>query len=266
MTEHCGIGAWAQNSTSSVRRRPTQAAHSCASRSCGTYFPRAHDGARAVERVCHVFHVEPRREAARPVRLLPPGASHFDGSTGPHDCPRESRPRVRSGDTDPTYMSFASPRGPWSEPARLFPRWTGSDDFAPLILPSGSVLRCGARSARGRVFLATSPDWRNASTRAAPHRGHSTTSAPPAPKTLPLPRHRRLVPRGVPPHVRRRDRDAMVARHVRRARLLARRTDGSTGVAWGNAEHPHGNAVPFIDGSNFSCATRVFDASGEPAP
>lgn len=169
MTEHCGIGAWAQNS---------RIVHASSAAPGGAY---QRDGV-----VWNVFSHEPEVvrgpnneyvmyytaniRSKHGVCNCCKTTSKCDGSTGPNDCPSGSSflPERRRLDADPSYMSWSmSPNGPWSTPMQIFAGYRGSDtNFAPVILKNGSLVALWREwTNRGsRVYLATALDWKNAST------------------------------------------------------------------------------------------------------
>jgi hypothetical protein len=276
MTEHCGIGAWAQNSrivhavasTPSAGFKRTQVVREVFSHE--PMLARAPSG----EYVMY-FTSNRANQTHGACNCCRPGKSKCDGSTGPGDCPARARPSARPGaprDSSPTWMSYAAaPEGPWSEPQQVFPGWHGSDtNFAPLILQNGSLLGLWRswEATGSRVFLASAPDWRNVSSYVQHHEEvvsvglgtagtedpflyldegggcvgevHSCTDSA---KSSHGGGHflRSQVPCGLPPYVRRGHGHRVVARHVWRARLLDGR--GALGVrrrGVGQREPPEG--------------------------
>jgi hypothetical protein len=60
------------------------------------------------------------------------------------------------------------PNGNWSTPQLMFEHYKGGDtNFAPLILPNGSIVAMwrhwGGGNGGSRLFLATAPDWKDPS-------------------------------------------------------------------------------------------------------
>ena len=184
MTEHCGIGAWAQNS---------RVIHAVSDTPGGSYTrkdvtwevfshePEVVRGDKG-EYVMY-FTAQLRSEHGACNCCQPGGVSKCDGSTGPKDCGggggggvlRRRGPPHRLGDSDPSYMSWASsPDGPWSKPVQIFANYTGADtNFAPHIFADGSLVAIWREwTARGsRCYLATASDWRDPSTYAQ-HTAH----------------------------------------------------------------------------------------------
>ena len=129
------------------------------------------------------FTADPRSEHGD-CNCCRPGVGPCDGSTGPGDCahsthggPRAYRwegAEASGGNKEASCvgscMSYTSdPNGNWSAPQQLFPNYHGSDtNFAPLILPNGSLIgmwrRWGGGKGGSRQFLATASDWKNLST------------------------------------------------------------------------------------------------------
>lgn len=168
MTEHCGIGAWSQNS---------RVIHATSTSPSGPYTRQ--------NVVWEVFSHEPEvvpgpngefvmyftAQLRSPHGLCDccrQGDDPCDGSTGPNDCP--SNPL---GDSDGSFMSWApanstgDERWDWSSPQPLFPDYVGSDtNFAPIILQNGSLVALWREwTERGsRQYVATATDWKNMST------------------------------------------------------------------------------------------------------
>ncbi|GMH71994.1 hypothetical protein TL16_g05803 [Triparma laevis f. inornata] len=171
MTEHCGIGAWAQNS---------RIVHAVAE-SADKPFER-------VDVVWEVFSHEPEvvpgpngeyvmyftaqlRGEHGDCECCRDGSGPCDGSTGPGDCGDDVDYEFLKnvGDSDPSWMSFTDdPAGNWSEPLQILGDWQGSDtNFAPVILKNGSMValwRDWTALGGSRVFLATGSDWKDPST------------------------------------------------------------------------------------------------------
>ena len=160
MTEHCGIGAWAQNSR--IIRATAKDLGSPFVREQVVWKVFSHEPmmARAPTGEYVMYFTSNRAEAEHgECDCCRAGQSRCDGSTGPGDCPSEVVDAVRQryerraatlggervggervggervggerareagglGDSSPTYMSYASaPEGPWSEPQAVFPHW-----------------------------------------------------------------------------------------------------------------------------------------------
>ena len=168
MTEHCGIGAWRQNS---------RIVHATSRSPGGPYVRR--------DVVWDVFSHEPEVVPGPNGEYVMfftadiqskhgfcdccrPGHGPCDGSTGPGDCSGKAPGRADS------WMSWTmDPDGNWSDPVKLFPTYTGSDtNFAPIILPNGSLVAMWRRwTSRGsRQYIATAADWRDPSTYVQHHR------------------------------------------------------------------------------------------------
>lgn len=164
MTEHCGIGAWAQNS---------RVIHATSKTPTGPYQRR--------ETVWEVFSHEPEVVPGPHGEYVmyftadlrsPHGDCNCcrdvcDGSTGPGDCPSILR------DSDGSFMSFATPNATvstgwsWSDPKPIFEGYHGSDtNFAPVILQNGSLVALWREwTERGsRQFIATASNWKDTST------------------------------------------------------------------------------------------------------
>ena len=279
MTEHCGIGAWAQNSR--IIRAEADEPHGPFRRQQVVWNVFAHEPmmARAPTGEYVMFFTSNRAE--RPHGLCnccQANISKCDGSTGPYDCPSGSLPlRAWSGDADPTYMSFArAPHGPWSTPQAIFPDWKGSDtNFAPLILEDGSLLGLWRswEATGSRVFLATAPDWRNVSSYVQHHDEVISVDLGTAGTEDPfLYRDDAGHFHAVFHHMFGEGTSTQWWLDTCGGHAFSR--DGLTweysGVAWGNAEHPHGNAVHFTDGSKFSFTRRerphlIFGSDGAPS-
>eukprot|EP01065_Artemidia_motanka_P041135 TRINITY_DN5279_c2_g1_i1.p1 TRINITY_DN5279_c2_g1~~TRINITY_DN5279_c2_g1_i1.p1 ORF type:complete len:514 (+),score=143.63 TRINITY_DN5279_c2_g1_i1:56-1543(+) len=280
MTEHCGIGAWGQNS---------RIIHAVSSTPGGSY--------NRTQVVWDVFSHEPEvvkgpnGEYVMYFTATFPGRKHgdckccqsgskCDGSTGPTDCGgfQKGEPSLRHpDDSSPSWVSYAqSPDGPWSTPQQIFKGYEGSDtNFAPVILKNGSLVAIwrswGPGRGGSRPYLATASDWKDPSTYVQhktelfPDLGNAGTEDP----------FVYIDPRGnyhaVFHH--------MYGYHTSTQWWLdavgghAFSADGITwtysGVAWGNATaRQQGNVVTFKDGSTFRYTRRerphlIFDASGE---
>lgn len=178
LAEHCGIGAWQQNS---------RIVHATSTTADGTYTRR--------EVTWPVFAHTPSVVPGPSGEIVMYFTADFeaggrgacqccrarhgpcDGSTGPGDCPPGESARVgRSG----TYMSWTvDPNGgSWSKPEKLFSHRGGDTNFSPLLLANGSLVGMWRRwikpgsgwtksktrgRAGSRIYLATARDWRNAS-------------------------------------------------------------------------------------------------------
>mmetsp|Transcript_5327 Transcript_5327/g.7850 ORF Transcript_5327/g.7850 Transcript_5327/m.7850 type:complete len:494 (+) Transcript_5327:157-1638(+) len=166
MTEHCGIGAWAENSRI-IRATSKDPA--------GLY--------RREEVVYKVFSHEPevvrgpngeyvmfftaQLRSEHGLCKCCEESSKCDGSTGPNDCNFEQLGRAL--DTDPSYMSYSiNPEGPWSDPQIVFPDYVGTDtNFAPVIFPNGTLLAIWRtwKDYRGsRCHIAIGDNWKDTST------------------------------------------------------------------------------------------------------
>eukprot|EP01061_Rhynchopus_euleeides_P007663 TRINITY_DN16728_c0_g1_i4.p1 TRINITY_DN16728_c0_g1~~TRINITY_DN16728_c0_g1_i4.p1 ORF type:complete len:493 (+),score=142.54 TRINITY_DN16728_c0_g1_i4:79-1557(+) len=168
MTEHCGIGAWAENS---------RVIHAVSATPGGSY--------KRTQVVWEVFSHEPEvvpgpngefimyftaqlRSPHGNCNCCRAGHGPCDGSTGPGDCPDLSdKPSL--GDSDSTFMAWTSDVNStsWSEPVNVFPDYQGSDtNFAPIIFNNGSLLGMWRQwtGTGSRMFLATASDWKNIST------------------------------------------------------------------------------------------------------
>ena len=97
-----------------------------------------------------------------------PGHGPCDGSTGTGDCGRQEGTLTGTGGSG-SYMSWTDdPNGNWSAPQLMFQNYHGGDtNFAPLILPNGSIVAMwrhwGGGNGGSRQFLATAADWRDPS-------------------------------------------------------------------------------------------------------
>lgn len=167
MTEHCGIGAWAQNS---------RIIHAVSDTEGGSF--------KRTQVVFEVFSHEPEvvpgpkgefimyftaqlRSEHGLCNCCRTGHGPCDGSTGPGDCPKNIRdPTVR--DSDPSWMSYTmDPNGNWSKPVQIFSKYHGSDtNFAPLILSNGSLIAMWRTwTGKGsRQYLATGSNWKEPNT------------------------------------------------------------------------------------------------------
>lgn len=164
MTEHCGIGAWAQNS---------RIIHATSDTEGGSF--------KRTQVVWEVFSHEPEvvpgpngefimyftaqlRSPHGLCNCCRTGHGPCDGSTGPGDCSGD--PNV--GDSDPSWMSYTmDPNGNWSKPAQIFSKYHGSDtNFAPLILSNGSLVAMWRTwvGTGSRQYLATASDWKKPET------------------------------------------------------------------------------------------------------
>jgi len=297
MTEHCGIGAWAQNSR--IVRAEANDLSGAFTRKQIVWNVFSHEPsmARAPSGEYVMFFTSDRAEKKHGLcNCCQPGVSKCDGSTGPHDCPSNVRTapaaasplgapprshrdqRVPSlGDSSPTYMSFStSPSGPWSEPQVVFRNWHGSDtNFSPLILRNGSLLALWRSWGKtgSRVFLAGAADWSNVSTYVQFHDEVISTDLGTAGTEDPFVY---LDEAGgyhaIFHHMYGEDTQRRWWLDTCGGHAFSR--DGRTwqygGVAWGDAEHPHLNIVRFTDSTNFSFTRRerphfVFDGRGAPA-
>jgi len=170
MTDHCGIGAWAQNS---------RIIHAVAGGPDEPFVRK--------DVVWEVFSHEPEvvpgpdgeyvmfftaqlRSQHGECNCCRDGEGPCDGSTGPGDCGDDDFFTLKNvGDSDPSWMSYTyDPSGNWSEPVQIFSDWQGSDtNFAPLILENGTIVALWREwTARGgsRVHLAVGADWKDPDT------------------------------------------------------------------------------------------------------
>ena len=162
ITRHCGIAAWAQNSR--VVMAVSASPGGAYSRTNVTWPVFSHEPAATLapsgEIVLYLTASNPPRA---------PTCACVNGSTDPGDCGAAAADAAaqRLGDSDPTLMTWApSADGPWSTPEQLFVGYKGADlNFSPIIFKNGSVLAMWRKwtGLGSRVFLATAPDWRNAS-------------------------------------------------------------------------------------------------------
>ena len=283
ITEHCGIGTWAQNSR--IIRAEAKDLASPFVRKQVVWGVFAHEPMvqRAPSGEYVMWFVSDRQESAHGQCKCCREASKCDGSTGPGDCPTGQR----AGSASPTYMSFAkAPEGPWSAPQKIFPHYIGSDmNFAPLILPNGSLVAlwrkwiCSGTNCDGtgrlgsRVFIARASDWRNISTYVRESNEVVSTDLGNAGTEDPFlyldedGNYHALFH-----HMYGEDSAHHWWLNTCGGHAFSR--DGQTwqygGVAWGNAEHPQENTVPFTSGYNVPLTRRerphlVFDAKGAPA-
>ncbi|GAB5353066.1 hypothetical protein AAMO2058_000006500 [Amorphochlora amoebiformis] len=170
MTEHCGIGAWAQNSR--IIRAVSDTPGGAYKREQVVYEVFAHEPEviRGSNGEYVMFFTASLRSEHGDCKCCRPGTP-CDGSTGPGDCPgmgyNTNKTMLR--DSDSSYMSYTTnPEGPWSEPQQIFPGYYGSDtNFAPIILPNGTLIalwRTWEEVRGSRIYLAIGDDWKNAST------------------------------------------------------------------------------------------------------
>ena len=280
MTEHCGIGAWAQNSR--IVRAEAGALTDAFVRKQVVWNVFSHEPmmARAPTGEFVMFFTSDRQERTRGLcNCCQSGVSRCDGSTGPYDCPKDGAAREVQGwgNASPTYMSYAmAPQGPWSEPQAIFPGWHGSDtNFAPLILRNGSLLALwrewGAMGSR--IFLARAADWRNVSTYVQSHDEIISTDLGTAGTEDPfLYMDENGAFHAIFHHMYGEGTEKTWWLDTCGGHAFSR--DGLrweySGVAWGNAEHPHLNKVTYTDGSTFSFTRRerphlIFNRDGSPA-
>jgi len=168
MTEHCGIGAWQQNSriihaTSATpggvytRKDVTWEVFShepeVVPGPSGEYVMYFTSDLRSHRGICNCC-----REAMGPC----------DGSTGPGDCPGSQQVGTKLGFG--SFMAYTTdPNGNWSTPQKIFGDYVGGDtNFAPLILRNGSIIAMwrtwGGGNGGSRQYLATASDWKNPTT------------------------------------------------------------------------------------------------------
>ena len=111
-----------------------------------------------------------------------------DGSTGPGDCPTASAPFGKHA----TFMSWTmDPNGNWSWPEKLFASNIGGDtNFSPLLLANGSLVglwrKWGVGNGGSRIFVATAAHWRNVTS----YTMHRFSSAAEVPTVLKRKKHR----------------------------------------------------------------------------
>jgi hypothetical protein len=274
MTEHCGIGAWAQNSRIIRAEAANLSGAFTRKQVVWNVFSHEPTMARAPSGEFVMFFTSDRAEKVHGLcNCCQVGVSKCDGSTGPKDCPSDAR----VGDSSPTFMAYStSPEGPWSEPQSVFPHWKGSDtNFAPLILRNGSLLALWRswEATGSRVFLAFAADWRNVSTYVQFHDEVISTDLGTAGTEDPFVY---LDEAGgfhaIFHHMYGEGTQSQWWLDTCGGHAFSR--DGRnwqySGVAWGDAEHPHLNAVRYTDGTNFSFTRRerphfVFDGRGAPA-
>ena len=169
MTEHCGIGAWAQNSR--IIRAESKQPGGPYLRQQVVYEVFSHEPEviRAPTGEYVMYFTASLRSEHGICNCCKANVSKCDGSTGPSDCPSMTSPfNPRLRDSDPTLMAYSShPEGPWSTAQPIWPKYQGSDtNFAPIILPNNSLVAIWRSwTERGsRCYLATATDWRDAST------------------------------------------------------------------------------------------------------
>lgn len=151
MADHCGIGAWQQNS---------RIVHASASSAVGPYARQsttwevfAHEpvvvpGPRGEFVMYFTSQSDGKRTEHGKCNCCREGHSPCDGSTGPGDCP------AGSGDAESSYMSWSTrPDGGWSEPAAVFAGFEGGDtNFSPFILQVPLPRRAASAQAPGRAL------------------------------------------------------------------------------------------------------------------
>ena len=188
MTEHCGIGAWAQNSRIIHAVSPAPAGPYVRKQVVWEVFSHEPEVVRGPNGEYVMYFTASLRSQHGDCNCCRAhNASKCDGSTGPGDCPSSfssssshsarGRSRARGGrgrgrrrrlDADPSWMSYAtSPDGPWSTPVQIFKGYEGSDtNFSPTILKNGSLVAIWREwTTRGsRCYLATASDWKDPST------------------------------------------------------------------------------------------------------
>ena len=161
ITRHCGIAAWAQNSRVVMATSASPTGSFTRTNVSWPVFSHEPSATLAPTGEIALFLT-----ASNPPRA--PTCACVNGSTDPGDCgAAAARAAPGLGDSDPTLLTYApSADGPWSTPQQLFVGHKGADlNFSPIIFQNGSVLAMW-RTWTGlgsRVFLATAPDWRNAS-------------------------------------------------------------------------------------------------------
>jgi hypothetical protein len=178
MTEHCGIGAWAQNSRiiHATAHHPIAASkhESSFTRQSVTWEVFSHEPevVKAPNGAYVMYFTAQLRSEHGDCQCCEAGPRGIcDGSTGSGDCGHDlsAEDPGQLGDSDPTYMSFTmNPYGNWSSPQKIFADYHGADtNFAPLILPNGSLVAMwrtwGGGNGGSRQFLATATDWKDSS-------------------------------------------------------------------------------------------------------
>mmetsp|Transcript_35300 Transcript_35300/g.59832 ORF Transcript_35300/g.59832 Transcript_35300/m.59832 type:complete len:503 (+) Transcript_35300:16-1524(+) len=165
MTEHCGIGAWAQNSR--IIRATSKTPGGAYERDQVVFDVFSHEPevVQGPNGEYVMFYTAQIRSEHGDCNCCQEGVSKCDGSTGPNDCPSKHTLR----DNDPSYMAYAlKPEGPWSSPQQLWPEYEGADtNFAPVILPNGTIVAIWRtwESVRGsRCYLAIGENWNDTST------------------------------------------------------------------------------------------------------
>eukprot|EP01060_Flectonema_neradi_P031101 TRINITY_DN4634_c2_g1_i1.p1 TRINITY_DN4634_c2_g1~~TRINITY_DN4634_c2_g1_i1.p1 ORF type:complete len:504 (+),score=109.13 TRINITY_DN4634_c2_g1_i1:53-1513(+) len=167
MTEHCGIGAWSQNS---------RVIHAVADSPSEPFIRK--------DVVWEVFSHEPEvvptpdgyamyftaqlRSEHGLCNCCREGQGPCDGSTGPGDCPNMGG-LEKLGNSDGTLMSYTTDINStsWSTPVPIFPDYHGSDtNFAPFIFPNGSMVALWRQwqTNGSRMFVATADNWKDVST------------------------------------------------------------------------------------------------------
>jgi len=160
MTEHCGIGAWVQNSR--IIRATADSPGGVYTRTqvvqeVFSHEPEVVPGPNG-EYVMY-FTANPRSQHGD-CNCCRVGHGPCDGSTGPGDCPAKGPSEGAS------YMSHTKDpvNGNWSDPVQILSSYHGGDtNFAPLILPNGSFIAMwrawGPGNGGSRQYLATGADW-----------------------------------------------------------------------------------------------------------
>jgi len=165
MTEHCGIGAWSQNS---------RIVHATSKEPQGPYerqnvvyevFSHEPEVVPGPDGEYVMFFTASLRSEHGDCNCCREGTP-CDGSTGPSDCPDDVFQQQRRLNSDPSWMSFTlDPNSNFSEPQPIFADYTGSDtNFAPIILRNGSLValwREWTFKGGSRVYLATAEDWKD---------------------------------------------------------------------------------------------------------
>ena len=167
MTEHCGIGAWAQNSRIIRAESTSPGGPYLRKQVVYEVFSHEPEVVRGPNQEYVMYFTADLRSQKGLCNCCQPNVSKCDGSTGPSDCPSSSfNPRLR--DSDPTLMAWAqNPEGPWSAAKPLWPDYHGADtNFAPLIFPNGSLVAIWREwTEKGsRCYLATAKNWSDPST------------------------------------------------------------------------------------------------------
>jgi len=177
ITEHCGIGAWSQNSRVIHASSDTPGGKYVRDNVVWNVFSHEPEVVRGPNNE-YVMYFTAKIRSEHGLCNCCSNKSKCDGSTGPHDCPSHTisspfskhlhKLNRRRLNADPSYMSWSmSPEGPWSKPVEIFAGYKGSDtNFAPTILKDGSLIALWREwTSRGsRVYLATASNWKDPAT------------------------------------------------------------------------------------------------------